>query len=222
MKWLTRLTVNQALALVAFVLGAGAILAQPTNGAAVRIDPQELALVAERGSDLVKPTELADWIIQGRADFRLIDLRDEASFTAYHIPSATNVPLATLPNADLARNEKLILYADDGTRSAQAWFLLRAKGFRGVYMITGGIDGWKQDVLFPVLRDDADPVLAARLRAISTHFGGNVVAAATSVSGAAAPPAVPVVASAAKTVLPPPLPETKAAEVKKPKKKEGC
>jgi rhodanese-related sulfurtransferase len=219
MKWLARLTVNQTLAVVAFVLGAGALFAHPTTGATVRIDPQELAVIVQRGADRVAPLELANWIIEGRTDYRLIDLRDQSQYVVYHIPTAENIPLAALPSADIARNEKIIVYSDDGARSAQAWFLLRAKGFTGAYMVTGGIDGWKQTVLFPVLAQGADQASTAKIRAISSHFGGTPLAAA---AGAAAIPGAPDQPAVDVAKLPPPPPAAGVATVKKPKKKEGC
>jgi rhodanese-related sulfurtransferase len=218
MKWLARLTVNQTLAAVACVLGAGALLAHPTTGATVRIDPQELAVIVQRGADRVAPLELASWIIEGRTGYRLIDLRDESQYAAYHIPTAENIPLPALPTADLARNEKIVVYSDDGASSAQAWFLLRAKGYAGAYMIAGGIGGWKQDVLFPVLREGADQASIAKTRAVSSYFGGTPLAAA---AGAAAAPAPGPPAVAAKLPPPPPA-RAMASTVKKPKKREGC
>ena len=102
-------------------------------------------------------------------------------------------------------------------QSAQAWFLLRARGFSGAYMVTGGIEGWKQTVLFPVLNEGADQASNAKARAISSHFGGHPLVATAGTLTAAAAPALTAVE------LPPPVPPgAKSIGTKKPKKKEGC
>lgn len=219
MNRLARLTVNQRLALAAFLLGAVAAFASPTAGPTVSIHPQELAAIVQRGGDRVAPMDLAGWIIEGRSDYRLVDLRDEVQYNRYHIPTAENIPLTSLDRADFAPTDKVLLYSDDGARSAQAWFLLRATGFKGAYVLTDGIDGWKQSVLFPVLTEGADQASNAKLQAVSRHFGGVPRVGA---QGAAAPDAVPVPTELDQSKLPPPPAAVTAGARPKPKKKEGC
>jgi hypothetical protein len=219
MRWLSRLSTNQRLALVAFMLGLVAVFARPTQGGSVTLSPQELAVIVQKEVDHVRPLELADWIIKGRVDYRLIDLRDEQAFAAYHIPGAENIQLAALPSSDLARNEKVVLYSDGGIHAAQAWFLLRAKGFRAVYMLFGGLDGWKEEVLFPTIAADApasQPADIAKVRAVCAYFGGtpNGGPAGQVAAGGAAMPTM----SAAMPKLTMPSGNKPAPK----KKKEGC
>ena len=75
LKFLTNLTLNQRLALLAFVLGLVAIAATPARGGRVTVDSRDMARLAANGSDRVAARTLADWIIQGRSDFRLVDIR---------------------------------------------------------------------------------------------------------------------------------------------------
>ena len=60
----------------------------------------------------------------GRSDYRLIDLRGERDYSAYHIPTAENVTLTALPESALLANEKIVLYSDGGIHASQAWMLL--------------------------------------------------------------------------------------------------
>ena len=117
------------------------------------------------GADQVSVTTLADWIIQAKADFRVVDLRPEAAYAEYHIPPAENIPVAGLAQSSLRHNEKVILYAEDGARAAQAWMLLRAKGFKGVYILRGGLEAWKDSVLFPRVPGNPDAGPAGGVRA---------------------------------------------------------
>lgn len=166
---------NMVLAVVALVLGLIAIPGDPYQGEVVTLDTRELAAIVEGEVDHVEALELADWIIQGTPDYRLIDIRDEASFAEYHIPSAENAPLSALADYPLLRNETIVLYSDGGIHSAQAWFLLKARGYRGVSMLLGGLDAWKDEVLFPALPAGAGPEEQAafeKARSVSEHFGG--------------------------------------------------
>ena len=92
----------------------------------------------------------------------MIDLRSEAEFAAYHIPTAENVPLSALPDFPLQPNEKVVLYSEGGIHAAQAWFLIRAQGHRAVYTVLGGLDGWKDEVLFPEMPGGRRPAGPAR------------------------------------------------------------
>lgn len=214
MQWLSALGVNQRLALCALALGFVAVWATPTRGSRVTIDAKDLSVIVSKEVDHVRVQDLADWIIAGRSDYRLIDLRDEHAYAEYHIPTAENVPLASLLDHQIARNEKVILYSDGGIHSAQAWFLLAANGYKGAYILFGGLDEWKDQILFPRLAENPtsdEAARDARIRAICAHFGG-----------------VPQSGTAVATTATLPLPKvevpagTPGAKPATKKKKEGC
>jgi rhodanese-related sulfurtransferase len=213
---LPRLTLNQKLAAVALTLGAVALFSQPHRGPFVKLDARELAMVVEQEVDHVTPAELAGWIVEGRADYRLLDLRSAAEYATYHIPTAENVTLSALPDHPLLRNEKIVLYSGGGIHAAQGWLLLRAQGYTGVYTVLGGLDGWRDEVLFPSPPADAGPRDRARFEraaALATFFGGQ---ARAGTDGAA-----PADVELPRLTAPPPTPGA-AAPVAKRKKKEGC
>jgi len=225
-SWIARLTLNQKLAAGALVLGAVALFASPYPGGKVTLDAKEMALVIGAEADHVEAPELAAWIIEGRGDYRLIDLRTEAEFTQYHIPTSVNIPMNVLTDAGLGRNEKLVLYSEGGIHSAQAWMLLRAQGHRAVYMLKGGLDEWKGQVVFPVLADNPTPEQRARderLRAVSAFFGGQPRSASAAAAGAVTGLAgLPVAAPALPKVAAPPSPVGGAKPGGPRRKKEGC
>ena len=210
------LSFNKKMALVMFVLAFLAIFAgSPYKGTELKIDARELSLIVEKEVDHVPPAELAGWIVQGKADYRLIDLRSEKEFDEYHIPTAENFSMTGLKDAPLGRNEKVVLYSDGGIHSAQAWFLLKAEGFKGVYILRGGLEEWKDAILFPRLADNANPAETAafeKTKLLSKFFGGTPQVGGTAES------------SGPKVALPklesPTGAQPKAAGPKK--KKEGC
>ena len=59
--------------------------------------------------------------------------------------------MAALADQAFSPTEKVVLYSEGGIHSAQAWFLLKARGATNAYFLLGGLDAWKSDVLFPSL-----------------------------------------------------------------------
>ncbi|HSF41897.1 MAG TPA: rhodanese-like domain-containing protein [Thermoanaerobaculia bacterium] len=213
-------SLKSKLALAAFVLGALAVFGDPTGGGAVTLHPQELAALVQKEVDHVSVHDLAGWIVQGKSDYRLIDLRDAGAYSAYHIPPAENLAITDLPGDTLARNEKIVLYSEGGIHSAQAWLLLKAQGFEGVYILRGGLDEWNDRILYPTLPVGATPGQQAAFekdRQLSAFFGGTPRIG----TQAAAATALPVPAAPAPKVQAPAGPKAPAGTPKK-KKKEGC
>ena len=209
------LSLNKKLALLALLLAFFALFAgSPYRGADVSINTKDLALIVEKEVDHVTVGTLADWIIQGKSDFRLVDLRNEKEYAEYHIPSAENITPSGLERSTLLRNEKIILYSDGGIHAAQAWMLLRANGYKGVYTLQGGLEEWKHAILFPRIPENPTPEQAAafaKAKEVSKFFGG------APQSGAAGESSGPRM-----TMPKPEMPSPSAVGVAKKKKKEGC
>ena len=213
---LKRMGRNTKLGLLVCLLGLIASFAgSPYKGSRVTLDATDLAGIVQREVDHINPIDLADWIVKGKSDYRLIDLRSQAEYDQYHIPSAENVPLVTLPDYGLERNERVILYSEGGIHSAQAWFLLKAMEYKSVYMLRGGLDDWKDLVLFPSLPSNPSPEQVAefsKMQEASKFFGGS--------------PRIGSTATTPDVVLPLPklqMPGAPAGPVAtQKKKKEGC
>ena len=170
------MSINQKLALFAFFLGFIAMfMHDPIKARLVTIDANELALQINDKSNYISPIDLAGWIIQGKADYKLIDIRSENKFKEYNIQSSENIPVAGLSVSKLPKNQKIIIYSDDNVQAAQAWFLLKAKNYPSVYILGGGLDEWKNRILFPKLALNANPEQLAefeKIKEICKFFGG--------------------------------------------------
>jgi hypothetical protein len=215
-----KLTPVRGFALVFVGLGVVALFSgSPYRNAFARVDTKQLALDAAGAADQVAVTQLADWIIEGRNDYLLIDVREAKEFSAYSIPGATNIPLASLTHDFARRNERIVFYSDGGLQSAQAWFLLRSLGFPSVNMLSGGLEGWKDGVLYPQAptagASAKDQIDFAKRAAVAKYFGG----APREAGSAASVPAAPVLPK-----LTIPVPTAPASDTAQPvkKKKEGC
>ena len=215
-KFFANLSTNKKLGIAVLALGIIALFAgNPYGGSFINVNEKELALSTVNNSDKVSVNELADWIIKGKADFELVDLRLQEKFNEYAIPNAQCIPLVQLPESELLRNQKIIFYSDDDIAASQAWFILKSKGYKGVYILDGGLNAWKEKVLFPKA-----PVTATmdeltqfeKMKEVSKYFGGQ---AQTDSAVADLKPSIQLPASnigAPKSGITPP----------KKKKREGC
>jgi rhodanese-related sulfurtransferase len=218
LTWFVRSPLNAKLGLAAFLLGVGALGANVHGSRSVRLHETELATIVGREVDHVSPAELASWIIEGRSDYRLLDLRAPGAFAEYHIPTAENVPVASLPDAALARPEKLVLYSDGEIHAAQAWMLVKAKGYAGATTLLGGLEGWRDEILFPALPANATPSDRARFEraaVVARFFGGQPRSATAGDVATATVPTLPKVET-------PSLPAGAGPSAPRKKKKEGC
>jgi hypothetical protein len=200
-----------ALGLVAAVAGS------PYRGSKVVVSEKELAQLVTRQADSVTVDELADRLITGRNELRVLDLRSEAEFALYHVPGAENLPLAALATTELRPDDGYLLYAESEAVAAQAWMMLKARGLPRVYALRGGLTEWQDRILFPRVSDEAQGPArqeADRRVAVAKHFGGQPR------GGAGTDPA------AGEPKLPTPPPPSDAAPAgggaKKKTKKEGC
>lgn len=175
-KFFSNLSLNKKLALIAISLGLVALIAgDPYGGTTIKVNEKSIVLSTVNNSDKVSVNELADWIIKNKSDFELIDLRNEEKFNEYSIPNARNIPLVQIPSSDLLRNQKIILFSDDNLEAAQGWFILKSKNYKGVYILDGGLNAWKEKILFPKAPVNASKDELAefeKMKEIAKFFGG--------------------------------------------------
>lgn len=157
-------------------------LGSPFDKVNTSINAKEMAMISVDEITNVKVEQLADDIIKGKYDYRLIDLRKSEEFAKYNIPSSENIQVDRLLISDLARNNNLILYSDNDFETAQAWFLLKSNNFKGVSVIKGGLKNWKERILFPTCGCDPIPTKEQqhkhnKLAEISKYFGGSMQSA---------------------------------------------
>ncbi|GAA2147085.1 rhodanese-like domain-containing protein [Glycomyces algeriensis] len=76
----------------------------------------------------------------------LVDVRTPGEFASERLPGSRNVPLATLPAADLAHGgAPVILVCASGTRAGQARNLLDEGAGVPVHILEGGLTAWRKD-----------------------------------------------------------------------------
>ena len=138
----------------------------------------DIAQSAARQDDRVNVEELAEWLIEGREDFVLIDVRMPDDYRNGQIGDAENIPLAELVMGEtmqrLPTDRKIVLYSNGSENAAKASVMLRLAGF-DAHLVTGGFNAWHQRILNPdISADELDgesPQVSAQ-RAYSCYFVG--------------------------------------------------
>ncbi len=128
-------------------------------GLSLRGEPRrKLHFGVSQTARTVKPTELASWIIEGRRDFVVIDLRGQADFDRGHVrdavscgqchASAEEGRKAVQETMFVDLSKKLVLYTHSGDETVELPKLL-ARNPR-LYTLEGGYAGWERAVLAKV------------------------------------------------------------------------
>lgn len=121
----------------------------------LRAAPERKAIVALQESyelscgavaKLLQPHELRQWLA-GQSGIRIVDVREAAEFEQGHLAGAHHMPLSAI-SRDTALAEPsvpLVLYCQRGGRSIKAASLLQeVNPLMSLYVLAGGLDGWRQ------------------------------------------------------------------------------
>lgn len=168
-----------------FVLSPPAMETPENNlsGAAAVSAMDETTLMAnvEQARDHIEPEELAARLVAGDPDLVLVDVRPQVEFAAFHIRGAINLPLSGLAEALQIHKNKgmVVLYSNGMTHPAQARDSLQRQGYDNVYLLTDGLQGFRERCLKPVsLRPEPMSAAdAARINAWRAFFAGPAVPA---------------------------------------------
>jgi len=169
---------------------------------------QQVAQIVARQEDRVPVDDLARWLIEGRKDFVLVDVRPAADYEKGHIEGAQNLLLTELVTPEklegLPTDRKLIVYSQGSEVAGQAVVLLRLAGY-DASLLLGGYNFWAQHVLNPDIsptRADGEYPAVPEQQAIACYFvGGDKTAQAP--RKPVVPAFVPPVSPPAATLPPP-------------------
>ncbi len=145
------------------LLGAG------LAAVSVRGEPQRRlsSPLAPSPAQVVTPAELAGWIVEGRRDFTVVDMRSRAEDRAEGRKAQADEGFV-----DLAR--KVVLYTQTGREPVVVPRVLHDNP--RVLLLSGGYDGWGRDVLAPVdlaaAKSDEDLAAAKKRAAVRSFFTG--------------------------------------------------
>lgn len=138
----------------------------------------DIAQAAARQDDRESVEHLAGWLIEGRGDFKLIDVRTPEDFAIGSIADAENIPIAQIVSQDvltrLPKDRMVIVYSNGSENAAKAAVLLRLSGI-DAHLLTGGYNAWHQRILNPDISADeidGESLQVSAQRALSCYFVG--------------------------------------------------
>ena len=95
----------------------------------------------------IEPRQLASRLTNGAA-VHLLDIRTREEFDAVKLPNARLFTQESMQEIlqQLPREELLVIYDHQGTRSLDAAAYFQGQGFKNVKSLRGGIDAWSREV----------------------------------------------------------------------------
>ena len=170
----------------------------------------DVAQAAARQDDRESVEDLAAWLIEGRGDFKLIDVRTPDEFESGRIGDAENIPIAQIVTEDvllrLPTDRMVIVYSNGSENAAKAMVMLRLVGI-DAHLLTGGYNAWQERILNPDISakelDGESPQVSAQ-RALSCYFVGERSELADKRDKREDTPFVPPVFTEEEELLPPP------------------
>ena len=170
----------------------------------------DVAQAAARQDDRESVEDLAAWLIEGRGDFKLIDVRTPDEFESGRIGDAENIPIAQIVTEDvllrLPTDRMVIVYSNGSENAAKAMVMLRLAGI-DAHLLTGGYNAWQERILNPDISakelDGESPQVSAQ-RALSCYFVGERSELADKRDKREDTPFVPPVFTEEEELLPPP------------------
>ena len=85
-------------------------------------------------------------LMQDLSSYKIIDVRNYTEFDQAHLPASSNIHTGYLEKnlKKIHRDERILVYCTSGDRSAIASSFLLRNGYKNVFNLTGGINGWIQ------------------------------------------------------------------------------
>jgi rhodanese-related sulfurtransferase len=178
-----------AIAFAAVLLAGGAaVAALSLRGAPPR--QVKVALLQET-LPRVTPAELATWIVEGRRDFVVVDLRPEAAYREAHVRDAVHCGSCHEDAAEgraaqegahfVDLSKKLVVYTETGDSRLELPKIVARN--RRLAVLAGGWVAWRDEILAPVTFggevDRAELEAKLRREALRAFFAGERPAAGT-------------------------------------------
>lgn len=171
----------------------------------------DIAQTAARQDDRESVEDLANWLVEGRSDFKLIDVRIPEDFERGSISDAENIPIAGIAAQDvllrLPTDRMILVYSNGSENAAKAMVMLRLAGI-DAHVLAGGYNAWHERILNPDISAeelDGEILRVSEQRALSCYFVGERSELADMRSKRESTPFVPPVFTEEEELLEPPM-----------------
>lgn len=171
-------SLNTILISIAILLAVLAVVAgSPYKITINPINTSEKFEIEGKAINVIDAQELANWLMEKRNNFHLVDIRKMDEFNEYHIPFALNITRNML-NSELVESKESFVIYDQSSRyfiDTLQWIIKHRS--EEIYVLKGGMDEWINKIIFPDLRE-RDSLSEKEIKKIyktSTFFGGQPI-----------------------------------------------
>ena len=141
------------LGLTIVLIAAGLIVASLKSGRKFKFETSAEDLHRELVDSRfhMDPNTAREIIAKKNSDYVFIDIRNPGEYDNFHIEGAINVPAqrilddAYIPY--LKNNKKKVLYSNESIKADQVRVLLTQYGYHDLYVLQGGANYWKENML---------------------------------------------------------------------------
>ena len=169
------MTMTRTLILASLLVGLAACSNDSGNSATL----VEVAQAAARQSDRVQVEQLAEWLIEERQDFVLVDVRARIRLRQGHIRRGAQ-PVDRRAgdgrdDGEPADRSQVVVYSNGSENGAKAATLLRIAGFNA-HVLSGGYNAWHARILnpdIPAEELDGESLQVSAQRAFACYFVGD-------------------------------------------------
>lgn len=139
------------LAVVAIVIGISAF-AFPERQSELKQESNNPELVAKAKFDTMDADELTFRIIDNDKNLQIFDFRTKDEFKEINLPRSSNWVLDNVFGKDIhkkleIRNMKNVVLANDENDGKKIAFILNKLGYKDIYVLKGGMNAFKNDIL---------------------------------------------------------------------------
>jgi hypothetical protein len=139
------------LAVVAIVIGISAF-AFPERQSELKQESNNPELVAKAKFDTMDADELTFRIIDNDKNLQILDFRTKDEFKELNLPRSTNWTTDNVFGKDIhkkleIRNMKNVIIANDENDGKKIAFILNKLGYKDIYVLKGGMNTFKNDIL---------------------------------------------------------------------------
>jgi hypothetical protein len=139
------------LAVVAIVIGISAF-AFPERQSELKQESNNPELVAKAKFDTMDADELTFRIIDNDKNLQIFDFRTKDEFKEINLPRSSNWVLDNVFGKDIhkkleIRNMKNVILANDENDGKKIAFILNKLGYKDIYVLKGGMNAFKNDIL---------------------------------------------------------------------------
>ncbi|MGB0428968.1 MAG: rhodanese-like domain-containing protein [Bacteroidia bacterium] len=158
---------RQIISIIVLMLGTIAAILPSSSTKYRKFSEEELDTEINKVAYYVSTDELAHAIINNDPSIQLIDIRAEHNADKM-IRYAVNIPADSILSTKwegllFQKVRKSVLYGDNEQDVKAAWKKLKYEGYPNIYMLSGGIQAWNQNILNPKFPGHSAPQTALDL-----------------------------------------------------------